>query len=42
MSFVEKNHGLWERRFGGDVDGYFVQVQVFSEPSSYGILRRKG
>lgn len=25
------------RRLEGELDGYFVQVQVFSEPSHYGI-----
>lgn len=25
------------RRFEGEVNGYFVQAQVFSEPSPYGI-----
>lgn len=37
MSFQEKGSWFMGRRFEGEVDGYFVQAQVFSEPSTYGI-----
>ncbi|MBB6732801.1 DUF7678 domain-containing protein [Cohnella zeiphila] len=33
-----KQGGLWAgERYVGEVDGYYVEVQVFDEPSSYGI-----
>lgn len=33
-----KQGSLWAgQRFVGEVDGYYVEVQVFDEPSSYGI-----
>lgn len=38
MPFVEKGSWFMGKRFEGDVDGYFVQAQVFSEPSKYGIV----
>lgn len=37
MSFQDKGPWYVGRRFEGEVDGYFVQVQVFAEPSHYGI-----
>jgi hypothetical protein len=37
MRFVEKGSWFMGQRFEGEVDGYFVQAQVFSEPSQYGI-----
>ncbi|WP_019007437.1 DUF7678 domain-containing protein [Cohnella laeviribosi] len=37
MSFQEKGRWFMGRLFEGEVDGYFVQAQVFSEPSKYGI-----
>ncbi|MCY9668744.1 hypothetical protein M5X11_28115 [Paenibacillus alginolyticus] len=39
MLFQDK--GLWfmGRRFDGDIDGLFIQAQVFSEPSEYGIAK---
>lgn len=37
MSFQDKGSWFMGRRFEGEVDGYFVQAQVFSEPSTYGI-----
>lgn len=37
MNFTEKNAWYMGKRYTGEVDGYFVEVQVFSEPSHYGI-----
>lgn len=37
MRFKEKGPWFMGRLFEGEVDGYFVQAQVFTEPSSYGI-----
>lgn len=37
MRFIEKGSWFMGKRFDGEVDGYFVQAQVFSEPSRYGI-----
>lgn len=37
MLFLDKGSWFMGRRFEGEVDGYFVQAQVFSEPSKYGI-----
>lgn len=37
MGFQEKGPWFMGRLFEGEVDGYFVQTQVFSEPSRYGI-----
>ena len=37
MQFIYKGPWGMGNRYDGEVDGYFVQVQVFSEPSRYGI-----
>lgn len=37
--FREKGSSWMGRRFVGEVDGYFVEAQVFDEPSSYGIAK---
>lgn len=37
MAFQDKGTWFGGRRFEGEVDGYFVQAQVFTEPSKYGI-----
>jgi len=39
MLFKEKEPLFQGRRFDGEVDGFFVQVQVFDEPSHYGIAK---
>ncbi|CAM4399368.1 hypothetical protein U9M73_11540 [Paenibacillus phoenicis] len=35
--FREKGSVWMGRRFVGEVDGYYVEAQVFDEPSTYGI-----
>ncbi len=37
MHFTDKGSWFMGKLFEGEVDGYFLQVQVFSEPSQYGI-----
>lgn len=37
MHFQDKGPWFMGRRVEGEVDGYFVQAQVFSESSQYGI-----
>jgi len=37
--FRESGISWTGRRFIGEVDGYFVEAQVFDEPSSYGIAK---
>jgi hypothetical protein len=37
MWFREKGPWFMGRLFEGEVDGYFIQAQVFTEPSFYGI-----
>jgi len=37
MTFQDKGSWFMGRRFEGKVNGYYVQAQVFSESSKYGI-----
>ncbi|MCD1261262.1 hypothetical protein B5M42_020895 [Paenibacillus athensensis] len=39
MRFVDKGSWYMGKRFLGEVDGYYLEVQVFSEPSHYGIAQ---
>jgi hypothetical protein len=41
MNFTEKGSWFMGKRFEGEVDGYFVEAQVFGEPSQYGISQGK-
>jgi hypothetical protein len=41
MHFQDKGSWYLGRRLEGEVDGYFIQIQVFSEPSQYGIGKGK-
>ncbi|THF74394.1 DUF7678 domain-containing protein [Cohnella fermenti] len=37
--FREKGSSWMGRRYVGEVDGYFVEAQVFDDPSEYGIAK---
>jgi hypothetical protein len=37
MRFQEKGSWFMGKRFEGEEEGLFIQAQVFSEPSTYGI-----
>jgi hypothetical protein len=41
MKFIDKGSWFMGKRYVGEVDGYFIEAQVFSEPSHYGIAKGK-
>lgn len=41
MQFIYKGPWGMGKRYAGEVDGFYISVQVFSEPSRFGIAEGK-